>query len=58
MTKYLVKGDYQDEKEVPDPFHGGPENFEKVRFAIHIANLHSMVAMRMLLFVCYIKGST
>lgn len=30
MTTYLVKGEYQDETEVPDPFHGGPENFEKV----------------------------
>lgn len=34
MTRYLVKGKHQDEKEVPDPFHGGPENFEKVRVAI------------------------
>lgn len=32
ITKYLVKGEYQDEKEVPDPFHGGPENFERVGF--------------------------
>lgn len=31
MTTYLVKGEYQDETEVPDPFHGGPENFERVR---------------------------
>lgn len=30
MTKYLVKAEYQNEKEVPDPFHGGPENFERV----------------------------
>lgn len=30
MTTYLIKGEYQNETEVPDPFHGGPENFERV----------------------------
>lgn len=35
LTKYLVKGEYQEEREVPDPFHGGPEGFEKVGAAIH-----------------------
>ena len=35
LTKYLVKGEYQEEREVPDPFHGGPEGFEKVGVAIH-----------------------
>ena len=31
MTNYLVKDEYRGEKEVPDPFHGGQEGFEKVR---------------------------
>lgn len=30
MTNYLIKGEYQGATEVPDPFHGGPEGFEKV----------------------------
>ena len=31
MTTYLIKGEHQGATEVPDPFHGGPEGFEKVR---------------------------
>ncbi|DBA73287.1 TPA: hypothetical protein ACH3X1_011344 [Trebouxia sp. C0004] len=30
MTTYLMKGEYQGATEVPDPFHGGPEDFDKV----------------------------
>ncbi|KAL0046011.1 hypothetical protein WJX82_011372 [Trebouxia sp. C0006] len=30
MTTYLMKGEYQGATEVPDPFHGGPEEFDKV----------------------------
>jgi len=30
MTTYLMKGEYQGATEVPDPFHGGPQEFDKV----------------------------
>ena len=30
MTTYVMKGEYQGATEVPDPFHGGPEEFDKV----------------------------
>ncbi|DBA88409.1 TPA: hypothetical protein ACH3X2_004900 [Trebouxia sp. C0005] len=30
MTTFVMKGEYQGAAEVPDPFHGGPEEFDKV----------------------------
>ena len=41
MTKYLVKGEHQGATEVPDPFHGGEEGFEKVRLILCHATLCS-----------------
>ena len=44
MTTYLTSGKYQGETEVPDPFHGGPEHFEKViPFMFDTLSLHAVL---------------
>lgn len=30
MCNYMTKAEYKELKEVPDPYFGGPEGFEKV----------------------------
>lgn len=32
MCTYLTKAEYKELQEVPDPYFGGEEGFEKVRF--------------------------
>ena len=48
MTNYLIKGDYQGATEVPDPFHGGPEGFEKVAHLPCMLCHHAMPRCAML----------
>ncbi len=35
MSTYLTKAEYKELKEVPDPYFGGPEGFEKVSILMH-----------------------
>ena len=49
MTKYLISDEYQDATEVPDPFHGGPEGFEKVRSCHVILHNHQVTCTQSLL---------
>ncbi len=35
MSTYLTKTEYKELKEVPDPYFGGPEGFEKVSILMH-----------------------
>ncbi len=35
MSTYLTKAEYKELKEVPDPYFGGPEGFEKVSIWMH-----------------------
>ena len=50
MTKYLISSEYQGANEVPDPFHGGQEGFEKVRSCCTM--LHTYKTMCSQVFCC------